>query len=691
MLLQQSCDMLTGVGPTIATKLAKCGVRTLADVLFHLPYRYQDRTRITAIGDLLPNHYSVIIGHIQKTEMRNTKRPSFICYVEDSTGILKLRFFHFNKHQYKTFQKGKIIRAFGEVHQYAYQLEMIHPEYQLLEEGEECTVEEHLTPIYATTQGLSQAHWRKIIKHALTVSWENLLQLEWMSDKEREGQQFYSIPEALKLLHNPPPDIALSTLELGQHPAIQRLIFDELLAHRLSIQFARQQRSLLLAPVFNQKASFKKLFLNQLPFTLTQAQDRVSKEIENDLVKEQPMLRLVQGDVGSGKTVVAALASLQAIANGYQVAIMVPTELLSEQHASQFISWFTPLGLTCRQLSSKTKLKEKKHILTMLAQGECHVLIGTHALFQEKVSFRQLGLIIIDEQHRFGVTQRLLLEQKGQQGTFHPHQLLMTATPIPRTLAMAHFSHLDISVIDELPPFRKTTLTSVHHENKRESIIQRLRIALQEGRQAYWVCTLIETSEKRQCMAAIATADKLKQQLLDVNIGILHGKMKPLEKEDTMIAFKRKEIDLLVATTVIEVGVDVPNASLMIIENAERLGLAQLHQLRGRIGRGHQQSHCLLLYQAPLSSLSAERLQIMRSTENGFIIAEKDLQLRGAGEILGVKQTGYYQFKLANLQRDKILLSRVNKMVSYLMEKNIELAKRITRQWLGSFEHFLRG
>jgi ATP-dependent DNA helicase RecG len=690
-VLQQPCETLAGVGPTISGKLRKCGIVTLADLLLHLPYRYQDRTRITAIRDLRPNDWSVIIGRVCKTEVKYGKRMMLNCLVEDKTGILTLRFFHFNKQQIQAFSKSTLIRAFGEVRQFSNSLEMIHPEYQLLSSEEAFTVEEALTPIYPTTQGLSQTRLRQLIHAALKTCRDHLENWEWMSAAEIEELGFYSIPKALELLHRPPPDTPLLTLEEGKHPALARLAFDELLAHRLSLQFARHHRNALSAPSIDTNTELCTRFLEQLPFRLTPAQRRVSEEVANDLAQSKPMLRLVQGDVGSGKTVIAALAALQAIAQGYQVAFMAPTELLSEQHATNFKNWIAPLGISCQLLSGNIKTNERKKILALLANGSCQLLIGTHALFQEDVDFAKLGLVVIDEQHRFGVEQRLLLQQKGQKAKLIPHQLLLTATPIPRTLAMTHFAHLDLSVIDELPPNRKPIDTSVLNQEKREFIIQRLEEAIAAGRQVYWVCTLIEESEKLQCKAAAATAENLQTRLNAARVGLIHGRMKSPEKEAIMTAFKQGEIHLLVSTTVIEVGVDVANASLMIIENAERLGLAQLHQLRGRVGRGSQQSYCLLLYQAPLSDIAAERLRLMRSTNDGFIIAEKDLQLRGAGEVLGTKQTGYRQMKIANIQRDRDLLPLITKTAKRLISEQMDVAHIIAQRWLGQFEHFLQG
>lgn len=689
-MLQQSCETLPGVGPTLSDKLSKCGINSIADLLFHLPYRYQDRTRITPICDLRPNDWCVIAGRVCKTEIKYGKRMMLYCYVEDKTGVLKLRFFHFNKQQIKALNESSRISAFGEVREFANTLEMIHPEYQLFADEENYTVAETLTPIYPTTQGLTQTRLRQLVKLALANYQAQLHDLEWMTPERLEKHHFYPLAAALELLHNPPPDIALQALEDGSHPALQRLVFDELLGQRLSMQFARLHRSHLSAPMISLDCNLRERFLKQLPFHLTAAQQRVVDEIAQDLTQTKPMLRLVQGDVGSGKTVVAALSALQAIANGYQVAFMAPTELLSEQHAANLQAWFAPLGLHCRRLNGKMKSSERRETLAQLPNQECQLLVGTHALFQEEVSFAKLGLVIIDEQHRFGVEQRLLLQQKGQQADLLPHQLLMTATPIPRTLAMTQFAHLDLSIIDELPPGRTAVTTAVISQEKRESIIDRLRSAIASGRQAYWICTLIEESEKLQCMAATATAKTLQEQLPQVRVSLVHGRMKAMEKEATMAAFKQGEIDLLVATTVIEVGVDVPNASLMIVENAERLGLSQLHQLRGRVGRGSTQSHCLLLYQSPLSQLGAERLRVMRATTDGFVIAEKDLQLRGAGEILGTRQTGYRQFKIANLQRDQKLLPLVASLAKELVLQNPELARTIAKRWLGDFEQFLQ-
>ncbi len=689
-MLSLPCETISGIGPTLSAKLAKCGINTIQDLLFHFPFRYQDRTRITPIQDLRPNDWCVITGTVCKTEIKYGKRMMLYCYVADKTGIIKLRFFHFNKQQVKMLNESAKIRAFGEVREFANNLEIIHPEYQLLDVDEEFLVEETLTPIYPTTQGLSQTRLRQLIKSALALCKEDLDKIEWMSPKQLEQHYFQPLKEAIQQLHNPTPDIAIQTLEEGSHPALKRLIFDELLAHRLSMQFARQKRHTLTAPAFKAENTIIEKFLKLLPFKLTNAQNRVIEEIKLDLYKDKPMLRLVQGDVGSGKTVIAAISALLAITNGYQVAFMAPTDILSEQHAETLKNWFSALGISTMRLTGKMKVKERRETLTAITMNKCQLIIGTHALFQEQVQFSNLGLVIIDEQHRFGVEQRLLLQQKGQSETSTPHQLLMTATPIPRTLAMAQFSHLDLSVIDELPPGRKSIITAVLNQEKRQPIISRLEAAIISGRQAYWVCTLIDESEKLQCLAAIATAKKLEEQLKNIKVGLIHGRMKGKEKEEIMIAFKRGDIDLLVATTVIEVGVDVANASLMIVENSERLGLSQLHQLRGRIGRGSIESHCILLYQSPLSANGSERLRVMRATCDGFIIAEKDLELRGAGEFLGTRQTGYHKYKVANLQRDQILLAPVAKIANQIIKEEPDIARNITKRWLGEFEQFFQ-
>lgn len=689
IVLQASCTTLPGVGPAIAKKLAQCGIYTIEDLLLHLPYRYQDRTRVTSIQDLRTEDWAVVMGRVCQTEITQGRRAFLNCYVEDKTGILTLRFFHFNQRQIQQLKASPYIRAFGEVRQFGQTLHMVHPEYQLIEDITHCPVEETLTPIYSTTQGLNQTRLRQLVKQALSLYQPNLHTLEWMSSDLLKQHGFLSLPDALSALHHPPPDVSIESLESGQHAGLKRLAFEELLAQQLSMQLARQERQSLKAPSMSQISHVLTAFQENLTFKLTHAQTRVVAEIHQDLRQQKPMLRLVQGDVGSGKTVISALAALMAISNGYQVAFMAPTDILSEQHALTLAQWFEPLGIPVYRLSGKMKATEKRQTLQALQSHEAPLVVGTHALFQQDVQFAKLGLVIIDEQHRFGVDQRALLQQKGQQENLQPHQLLMTATPIPRTLAMTQWNHLDLSIIDELPPGRTPITTAVLNQTKREQVIDRLSNAIQNGRQIYWVCTLIEDSEKLQCVAATETAEQLRSQLPQARIGLVHGRLNATEKDATMMAFKRGEIDLLVATTVIEVGVDVPNASLMIIENAERLGLSQLHQLRGRVGRGQAQSHCLLLYQPPLSLFSQERLRTMRDTTDGFIIAEKDLALRGSGEVLGTRQTGYRHYKVADLQRDQALIPQARHAAIRLLQEDPLTAEAIAYRWLGDFKRFI--
>ncbi len=684
---EQPCSVLSGVGPAIMSKLKQCHIETIQDLIFHLPYRYQDRTRVTPIQDLRLHDWSVAVGRITQVQVNYRKRMQLTCFIEDQTGFLKLRFFHFNKQQVEKLKTAPLIKVFGEIKQFSNQFEMIHPEYSILEEGAPCPVEETLTPIYPTTDGLRQTRLRQIIEQGLQLAHPYLSALEWMSEEKRQHLSLPPLSEALQTLHRPPPTVSLSTLENGAHPSLRRLVLEELMAKRLSMQFAREHWKTKRAPTLICNETLIECFLKSLPFSLTKAQERVYQDIHHDLTQDKPMLRLVQGDVGSGKTIVAALAALEAISAGYQVAFMAPTELLTEQHANNFERWLSPFHVLTLRLRGKMKAKEKKEALSVLKENKPCIVIGTHALFQESVMFHNLGLIIIDEQHRFGVEQRLKLQQKSQQT---PHQLMMTATPIPRTLAMTQYAHLDLSIIDELPPGRTPVTTTVMSQDKRPQIIERLSHLFHLKKQAYWVCTLIEESENLQSMAATQTTQILKDELPHARIGLIHGKMIANEKEKMMQDFKSGAIDLLVATTVIEVGVDVPNASLMIIENAERLGLSQLHQLRGRVGRGSEVSHCVLLYQSPLSQTAKARLALMRETNDGFLIAEKDLHLRGSGHFLGTQQTGYRTYKVANFPRDALLLSIASEEAQALSNQNKPLAKALVSRWFGGYEMFIQ-
>ncbi len=688
-VLSNPCDTLHGVGPALATKLKQCGIHTLQDLIFHLPYRYQDRTRITPIRDASINEWCVVAGRICKIEIKQGKRPMLYCYVEDKTGLLRLRFFHFYKQQITQFNNNPWIQAFGEVRGSATILEMIHPEYQLIDEGTVCQVEEHFTPIYASTQGLSQYKLRELITKTLDTHLDDLNALEWMSEAQRLHFQVDSMPKAIKTLHHPNPETQLSQLENGQHPSLKRIIIDELLGQLCSLNIAKLHRQNLKAPIFPSSFEQQNAFLTQLPFQLTNAQHRVVLEIINDLNQPTPMMRLVQGDVGSGKTVVAAAAALTAMHNHHQVALMAPTELLSEQHFKNFSLWFANTSFKILYLTGSMKKSARMQCFEALKHHECDLLIGTHALFQESVDFARLGLVMIDEQHRFGVEQRAKLWQKGQINNTIPHQLLMTATPIPRTLAMTHYADLDLSIIDELPPGRTPVQTAVLHEAKRAPIIERLKHTFLNQQQAYWVCVLIDESEKIQCVNATQTAENLKVLLPQARIGLIHGQMRAQEKEDIMKAFKDHHLDLLVATTVIEVGVDVPNANIMIIENAERLGLSQLHQLRGRVGRGSQQAYCVLMYQTPLSNTARMRLNTLRDTTDGFVIAEKDWALRGSGSLLGTQQTGYKPYKIANLQRDAPLLHDLSALAKSLVIEDPNKAHIIAKRWLGAYQDYL--
>ena len=679
---------LKGVGATLAAKLAKIGIFSLQDLLFHLPVRYMDRTRVTPIGALQPNLNAVIEGEVRACDVVMGRRRSLVCRVQDGTGTVSLRFYHFSNAQKQRLIAGTRLRIFGETRRGAAGLEIYHPEYDLLDEAKPLPLQQHLTPVYPATEGLTQPRLRSLAVQALT--WLNTHALkELLPDTLRRQLGQIPLADALRFLHQPPQDVDIRQLQEGEHPYQQRLAFEELLAHHLSLLLLRRQAQADGAQALHPSLEMQDTFRNNLGFQLTAAQERVVEEIAADMAKPLPMLRLVQGDVGSGKTVVAALAALIAVASGKQAAIMAPTEILAEQHRLNFGRWLAPLGIQLGWLTGRLKVSERREQLEAIREGKARVIVGTHALFQEGVDFAHLGLIIIDEQHRFGVHQRLSLREKGTTGRLRPHQLIMTATPIPRTLAMSAYADLDCSVIDELPPGRTPVSTVVISDQRREDVIERVRLACEQGRQAYWVCTLIEESETLAAQAAQVTAESLAESLPHLRIALIHGRLKPAEKEQVMTAFKAGEVDLLVATTVIEVGVDVPNASLMIIENPERLGLAQLHQLRGRVGRGATASHCVLLYGSPLSHHSRERLRVMRETNDGFVIAEEDLHLRGAGEVLGTRQTGEMQFKIADLQRDAHLLPAVKEAARVMMEEYPELCHEIVQRWLGNNHEYL--
>ena len=679
-----SISSIKGVGAKVAERLHKLDIYSLQDILFHLPLRYEDRTRIYAIADLMPLMHGTVLGEVLSSEIQMGKRRSWLVKIKDGSGVLTLRFFHFSAAQKNAVTPGVLLRCFGEAKRGPRGLEMLHPEYRIHNDELLAEVSETLTPIYPTTEGLRQATWRNLTDAALAVL--NRSQPDEYLPSELL-QQPWSLTAALTYIHRPPPDASLQLLELGKHPAQQRLIIEELVAQQLSMYKLRSQSQQQRAIALTVDGELEQRFLASLPFAPTNAQRRVCDEIRFDLHKPLPMLRLVQGDVGSGKTLVAALAALTAIGQGYQVALMAPTELLAEQHATNFARWFGPLNITVAWLGGKTKGKARQTTLEAIADGNAQMVVGTHALFQQQVAFKALTLIIIDEQHRFGVHQRLALREKGGMAGVYPHQLVMTATPIPRTLAMTAYADLDTSIIDELPPGRTPVTTVAIPDSRRDDIIERVRSAVkQEQRQAYWVCTLIEESETLQCQAAEDTMQNLQLALPDLNVGLVHGRLKAAEKQAVMQQFSSGELDLLVATTVIEVGVDVPNASLMIIENPERLGLAQLHQLRGRVGRGSTASHCVLLYHAPLSKTAQARLGVLRDSNDGFVIAQRDLEIRGPGELLGTRQTGVLQFKIADLSRDTELLPLAQQIATSLWQHDQAASLQLIKRWLANKE-----
>jgi ATP-dependent DNA helicase RecG len=679
-------------------RLARLQIHSVQDLLFHLPARYQDRTRLRPLGALHAGDEALVEGVIADAEIAHGRRRSLkVWLADDAGGGLLLRFFHFSRAQIEALRPGRRLRCFGEVRQGPQLLEMIHPEIQQRDASGATgvAVGGALTPIYPSTEGMQQISWRGLMDQALALlvgSPEGLR--DEVPPEILRPLQLPALADALLFLHRPPADAPVQALVERTHPAFLRLAFDEMLAHQLALRRLRARLRDVGAPVLAGDGGLRGRLLEGLPFRLTAAQQRVVDEIAADLTRSVPMMRLLQGDVGAGKTVVGALAALQAVEADHQVALMAPTELLSEQHLRSLRVWLVPLleplGLEVTWLSGRHKGAERQAILARIESGETAVVVGTHALFQDDVRFARLGLAIIDEQHRFGVHQRMRLREKGEADGATPHQLIMTATPIPRSLAMAVYADLDLSVIDQLPPGRTPITTVAVPDTRRDEVIARVRAACADGRQAYWVCTLVEESEALQAQAAEDTAAALRESLPELRIGLVHGRVKPAEREPVMTAFKAGELDLLVATTVIEVGVDVPNASLMIIENPERLGLAQLHQLRGRVGRGRVQSYCLLLYHPPLGAAARERLAILRKETSGFAIADADLRLRGAGEVLGTRQAGTAQFRLADPLRDKSLVSAAQRGADRMLAQWPEHVAPLIRRWLGEREEYGR-
>jgi ATP-dependent DNA helicase RecG len=669
---------LKGIGVKTAEKLAILGINQVIDLLFHLPLRYQDKTKITPIDQLTFGQSALIEGQVVKTYLINSRKPMLVCEIDDGTNTIALKFFSFFYSQRAKMVEGSSIRAFGDVRYGKNMMEILHPEYQHFEES--LPLQDSLTAIYPKSEGINQSTLQKSINQVIKLLKNNEITVdEFLPDDILDKLHLPTLKDALIYVHKPPADADTNALMNSKHITQSRLILEEVLAHLLAMKKIKQQAQAFYAPELPISTIKINQFKKLLPFALTNAQDRVTQEIFNDIAKNHPMQRLVQGDVGSGKTVVAALAIQAAFHQNHQSAMMAPTEILAEQHYKTLSTWFDEEDIVF--LSGAIKGKKRSIVLEKIKNG-AKIIIGTHALFQKDVEFSALGLVIIDEQHRFGVHQRLALRNKGQFESLQPHMLIMTATPIPRTLAQTAYANLDISVIDELPPGRQEISTLVISNNKMPQIAERIKANCEKGAQAYWVCTLIEESELLRANAATDTYEDLKNWFPDLRVGLVHGRLKSDEKNAIMNQFKSHQLDLLVATTVIEVGVDVPNASLMVIENSERLGLSQLHQLRGRVGRGNTKSHCVLMYQTPLGDIAKQRLEIMRQTNDGFIIARHDLKIRGAGELLGSKQKGAVQFRLADYERDKELFKTAQELASQLITEHPYLCQKIIDRWV---------
>ena len=672
---------LRGVGPALAIRLARLNIKYPIDLLFLLPHRYEDRTRLMPLGELRAGNRVVIEGEIALAEIVYRRRRTLLVRITDGTGQLTLRFFYFSRSQQESLARGTRVRCFGEARQGPNGLEIIHPEYQLLRDEEIPQLEDRLTPIYPTTEGLQQARLRSLIKQVMQHYLPEVT--DWLPADIMAEYNLPSAREAISYLHQPPKDADVASLTSGTHPCQRRLALEEMLAHHLSLRQVRERNRAEPGFPLQIAHTLRDTFLAQLSFELTADQRATLDEVESDLAGGHPMMRLIQGDVGCGKTVVAAAAALTAVAAGHQVAIMAPTELLAEQHRNNFANWFRPLDINIAWLSGGLKKKSRDQTYAAIADGTANVIVGTHALFQEELSYHSLAFVIVDEQHRFGVHQRLRLMEKGQTRKTLPHQLVMTATPIPRTLTMTMYADLDTSIIRELPPGRQPIVTVALAEERRSEVIDRVRDACQQGQRAYWVCPLVEDSEAIQSQAAESTHAMLGKALPDISVGLVHGRMRSADKDQAMQSFASGKTQVLVATTVIEVGVDVPAASLMIIENSERMGLSQLHQLRGRVGRGSAASSCVLLYRSPLSAIAKRRLSVLRDTTDGFKVAQQDLELRGPGEVLGIRQTGLMQLRVADLIRDADLAPTAQLIGRRLLDESPEIAEAIIQRWVG--------
>ena len=668
---------ISGLGQKTSDRLNQLGIHSLEHLIFHLPSRYQDKTTITQLSDAKISDESLIEASIDRIEVIPSRHRQLLCYLSDNQNQrILLRFFHFNQYQKQAFVRGETIQCFGEIKVGREGLEMHHPEYRLITQEQKPLLESTLSPIYPLCSGVTQAKMKKWVNEALEALNSSIIDDYF---EKIINNTMPSLKDSLFLLHHPKQGEDLSKIESFTHISQQRLIIEELATHQLSLLKIKSARKSKKTTAFLINHSLSDKLLQSLDFQLTKAQNRSIEEINKDIASSNPMLRLLQGDVGSGKTIVAVFALLQAVENYFQTAVMAPTEILARQHLQSFAIYLNPLGIKVAFLSGSQNVQERREQLSLIENGEAQVIIGTHALFQEKVSFNNLALVIIDEQHKFGVHQRLSLSQKAK---ITPHQLVMTATPIPRSLTMSAYADLDTSIIDELPPGRQAIETVALSNTRRDELIKKIKIISNEGRQIYWVCTLIEESEALRAESAEKTFTYLSSNLEDLNVVMIHGRLTKSEKEVIMKDFSEKRIDLLVATTVIEVGVNVPNASLMIVENAERLGLAQLHQLRGRVGRGAEKSACILMYQSPLSQTAKQRLDILRQSNDGFLIAQKDLELRGPGEILGTQQTGIASMKIANIVRDSYLLKQAGYYSSKMLTASLDNQNALIDRWI---------